>query len=353
MTAIRSAFVISGVLIQAVSFAQEPKASPKTLESGINSAFERKNAAAVSNFLASIYNEGGVSRAEVTRQLSALFKAGTVQVNYKVLDFHQFPGKNIGYFRTSTEMSVRGANAAAKDLRTAGYASAINEGGQWRIFATQPAACPRVNNLDVASERGDWSGWGSQINPAGMASGMLPEADRPVFAANFVQDVLDLPGRLGFSPQAPSGPKFDKAEWQRRFESAWNSKNEAELLSFYGADYNEFGLDRAAVADALRGTLARYDKIDCKYRVLGIKYFPGGKLASLKAVVDLRGQPKGSGNMEPILQVAGYASLMAEGREWKIYATQLFTTPQASSNEVKTAASVTDWPPRLETAISR
>jgi hypothetical protein len=315
---------------------QDKAAVQTRIETAINSAFSNKDANAIGTHIASIYNEGGVSKDELIRQLSALFKSSTVQLQFHVLDFHQFPGKNIGYFKTSSEIRVSEANAAPKELKTSGFASAIKEGTEWKIVATQPAACPHIQNFSVEAERGDWVGWGSQLNPAGLVEATLPSAERPMFA-------------LGPRAEAAAGaPKFDQDDWQKRYEGAWSAKNAQEILNFYAADYNEFGVDKTGLGKSLRDTFARFEKIQCKYRVVGIRYLPGTKLASLKAAIDLQGQAKGSGSLTPILQVTGYASLMTEGGKWKVYATQLFTTPA-----IGTVLSNSEWPPKLDVTVSR
>ena len=85
--------------------------------------------------------------------------------------------------------------------------------------------------------------------------------------------------------------------------------------------------------------------------MLGIRFFPGNKIASLKAVLDLKGQAKGSTEWTSILEVAGYASLISEGGGWKIYATQLFTTPQTGPEP--RAITTAGWPPRLDMTVNR
>lgn len=318
-------------------------------EAGINAAFEHHDAKAVGEFLAAFYNEGGVSKDLVVQQLSQLFKKSDVHVHYQISDFHQYPGTNLGYLKTYTEMSLAGSTP--RTLHTLGYASMVNEGGTWRIVGTQAAACPRVNNFDFAAEKGDWSGWGSQLNPASIASSVLSPDDVPKFSTDFAATGSAPAAGHAFAATA-SLPKFDKEEWERRFVHAWNSKNAQEILGFYAKTYGEFGLDVTAVSKALDQTLAAYDKFDCKYRVLGIHYIPASDLASVKAVLDLRGVRKGATDLTPVLQVMGYASLVAQHGQWKIYQTQLFTAPEVGTlkfGDIKTE----EWPPKLEVSVQR
>lgn len=341
--------------VSTLVFAHQKKAASldaRSFESNVNGAFSEKDAKRFGEVLASTYNEGGVSKEEALRQFSSLTEKANVQVRYHVVEFHEFPGGKRGYLKTTTEMTVNSDNGGAKTLKTAGFASLTREEGGWKLVATQPAGCPHVQNLDLTAERGDWEGFGSQVNPAGLAGSILPEDARPKFTM-IGSDTGRAPSALAFGFQAPEGsPKFDKDAWERRFVHAWTSKSAQEIVSFYAAEYNELGFDRATVTQAVRQTVARYDKIECKYRVLGIKYFPGGHLASLKAVLDLQGQEKGSSSMTPIAQTAGYASLVADGDGWKIYATQLFATPNVEPTALKGVTAST-WPPRLETSISR
>lgn len=337
-----------GVLAQEKKPQAKASFDKEKFEAGINSAVSHKDAAAVGKYLASIYNEGGVSKDLAVKQLSELFKKSEVHLSYRIVEFRQFPGTKMGYLKTYTEMSV--ASSAPRTLRTIGYASMVREKGSWRIVGTQAAACPRVNNFNIAEEKGDWSGWGSQLNPASIASSVLSSSNVPEFSTDF-SSPAKAPS-AGDASRAASQPKFDKEEWERRFVQAWSSKNEQQILSFYGTTYDEFGLNVAGVRKALKKMLADYDRIECKYRVLGIHYIPGSKLASIKAALDLRGARKGSTDLTPILEVAGYASLMAQNGQWRVYQTQLFTAPDVGSLKFEDARSK-EWPPRLDVSVQR
>jgi hypothetical protein len=352
-TIICVALVCCSALAQTKTGKREVSFAKEKFETTLNAAYEKKDANAVGEQLASIYNEGGVSREMAVRQIQELFQKTDLKVHYRVVGFHQFPGTKIGYAQVVTEISVGGKNAAVRTLQTAGYLSMINEGGSWRAFASQPAGgCPKVQNFAEEVETGNWSGWGSQLNPAGFASGGLSEGALPQFS-----NVFNAP-RIGAMPPAhsfadsPNLPKFNKEEWEERYRHAWNTKNVAEILGFYGSIYNEFGLNKAAVRSALTKTLEDYAKIDIKYRVLGFTYLPGTKLASLKAVMDLRGVRKGASEPTPILQVMGYASLIAEGKQWKVYATQLFTTPAIEKASFESLQEK-EWPPHLDLTVKR
>lgn len=310
------------VLFGASALAQAQRTSPQLsfdkakFESGINAAFNAKDANAVGKYLASNYNEAGASKDMVIRQMAELFQKADVQVRFRMLDFHQFADTKVGYARVLTEMTVSTASGR-KTLRTAGYAGLVNENGVWALTSVAcgispdvlPSGMPDVDNPNI-----EWVGWGSLLNPASIVSDLISESNRPRFSSDFDQSFAGL-------------PKFDRAKWEQTFTEGWDKKNAAEILSQYVEQYTEFGLDRSGIKAAMEQTFKAYDRIDCKYHVLAISYIPGTNLASIKAVFELKGVPKGSTELTTLLQAAGYASLVAEQNVWKVYAVQTSAAP--------------------------
>lgn len=322
--------IVCVVLFGASALAEAQRALPfdkAQFEAGINAAFNAKDANAVGKYLASNYNEGGVSKDMAIRQLAELFQKADVQVRIRIVDFHQFGDTHYGSARFLTEMTVNNAGGPRRSLRTAGYVGMVNENGQWELVSNAcgvqnrpvpgPSGTPPV---DINKSDIDWAGWGSAVNPASIGSDLISESNRPAFSPDFGQSA---PNR--------TLPKFDNAKWESGFMTAWNRKDADAILRFYTPYYTEFGLDVKGIKAALNQTFEAYDRIDCKYRVLSISYIPNSNLASIKAVLDLRGALKGTTDLKPILQVAGYASLIATRNQWKVYAVQTTALPDIGS----------------------
>jgi hypothetical protein len=294
-----------------------------SFQAGFNAAFQSKDANAVGKFIAANYNEGGVSKQEFVRQLGDLFHRADVNVEYHITDFQQIPGTNYGSVKLAAKMSTRpvkqlsqnGHDAIpaawneAKVVRTAGYATVVYENAGWRLIAATTGDCSS-DNADAATMQG--TGWGSLINPAGFSAILIADSNKPVYQKTTDRHVFESPdGNL---------PALDATAWETKFRNAWNSKNIAQIMSFYSAHFTDLGMELPQIEQGFRKMLAQFDAIHCDYKVVGVRFLPGAPVASIKAELDLRGVKNGV--EETILRTGGTASLVVENGTWKTFAVQ-------------------------------
>ena len=176
---------------------------------------------------------------------------------------------------------------------------------------------PRVPNFDFDKERGNW-----------------PRFDTPTHLVDYRPDAAPVAGEPGWQTEmtAPRTSKdtltFDKREWETRITEGWNRKDAALVLSCFSKFYNEVGVSRDEAVSPVSGFFHKFDKLICRYRVLAFKQLPGTNLASIKAVMELGGIPAGGKQVTTFMQTMGYASLIFEDGQWKMYCSQLFYSPK-------------------------
>lgn len=315
-------------------------------ESSFNAAFHNKDANAIAGHLASIYNEGGVSRQEVVRQLNELFQKADVNVSFHFTEFHPIPGTRLAHVKVVSKMNAHPiqvakagesstvlASDAERTMRGSGFATLVYENGdggwKWRLVATDNGCSG--GSQTAAFLGGD--GWGSQINPAAFTPDLLSPANKPAFQGSAHQTVFKSPdGKL---------PAFDVKKWETGFRDAWNSKDLAKIMSYYSQNFTTMGMDRSQIEQGFQKILQDYDRIHCDYKVIGIRFPAGAPTAALKAVLELKGAKKGSETFETLLQAAGTASLMVEKGAWRAYATQPLNSSDIGEREYRVAMAAT------------
>lgn len=312
-------------------------------ESSFNAAFQNKDANAVAGHLASLYNEGGVSRQEMVRQLNELFQKADVNVSFHFSDFQPIPGTRLAHVKIVSKMNAHPIHVAQagesstvlasneeRTMRGSGFATLAYEKGEggyrWRLVTTD-TGCTGSGGNNAAFLGGD--GWGSQINPAAFTPDLLSPSNKPVFQGSAHQQVFQSPeGKL---------PAFDVKKWENGFREAWNSKDLARIMSYYSSNFTTMGMDHSQIRQGFQKMLQEYDRIHCDYKVIGVRFPSGAPTASLKAVLELRGAKKGSDTFETLLQAAGTASLIVEKGTWRAYATQPLSSSDIGEHEYKVA----------------
>jgi hypothetical protein len=111
----------------------------KQWEALVKSAWDSKDARRVGSLYSPLYNHLGLSKSAVLVQTDGLFKEyKTIKTNYRVIDFRYLSDPNLVSIKAIIEMTgVPNSGQTTTILATKGYASLRNEGGQWRIYATQ------------------------------------------------------------------------------------------------------------------------------------------------------------------------------------------------------------------------
>jgi hypothetical protein len=121
---------------------------------------------------------------------------------------------------------------------------------------------------------------------------------------------------------------FRAEEFSTGFADIWNKKDMKLAESSLSKLYNEFGTSREEALTRMKEMFDQFDSFECRHAAVEFKRFPGTNLASIKAVLDLRGKAKGEADMKPLFQTKGYASLSFEDGAWKLYGTNLYFCPK-------------------------
>lgn len=316
--------VWTSLALAGATFAANPASFDlNNFQTRLNAAFAAHDAQAVGQLISPLFNEGGVSKGEYIQQLTQLFNAADVNVNITLSGFTHIPGTNFGFAKILSSMSVAphenknlfgiGPAAAPVTFRSEGYATFTEENGVYQLAASAGSACQSAPS-EVGASAASPGAWGSLINPASIAPGLLTAGQRPSFTPFTASTVA--------AAANSSAPSFDKAAWEQRFAAAWAAKNVGEIMSFYSTRYTVLGLDYEQLAASTATLLNQYSSLHANYQVLGIKFFPGSNLASLQAELTITGTPVGSTKSTTVLTANGTASLIAENGAWKVYAVQ-------------------------------
>lgn len=141
---------------------------------------------------------------------------------------------------------------------------------------------------------------------------------------------------------------LDRASFAERLERAYNAKDVGAISASMSKLYNDAGLSKAEATAALEKLLAGYDSVETYYRVLDFKQFPGTNLGSIKAVLQITGVPKGRSASEVVVRTFGYASVVFEDGDWRVYGTQAGASGVMNFNpESLTPESWPAWGSRL------
>ncbi len=305
----------------------------------VMNAWNNKDLKMVEGYLSDLYNEVGTSKQEALKAVADIFERyDKISCRYRVMKFKHHQGTDLAYIRAILDLKgiPKGGQDYVKIVQTMGYASLIFENGRWKIYATQFYTSPQIPNFDFDKERGIWPAWGAQIDLASYDPAQ-PLASGEARADEGFVDASNL-GELAEGPRA-----FNKAAFEARVVNGWNRKDAKLIGSYLSRLYNEIGVSRNDLLRQVNDIFARYDEISCRYRVLAFKRFPDSDLASIKAVMEVKGKPAGSGEFRNIVQTMGYASLIFEDGDWKVYATQIFASPEISNFNFEQESG--DWPP--------
>lgn len=283
-------------------------------------AWGMKDTGRFGDCLSKLYNDGGVSKTVAVEQAGEIFKRyDKIVCRYRVLWFKQFADPALASVKMV--MDIRGVPRDGGDLaiikQTQGYHALIFEDGQWRLYGIMFFVDPRVPNFNFDKERGNWPDFGTQTHLLEYHPDTAPTR-------------AESGWQTGASAAAVSTgmPRFDKREWEVRVTEGWNRKDPALVLSCFSKIYNEVGVSRDEAVSPVSGFFQKYDELFCRYRVLAFKQLPGTNLASIKAVLELSGVPAGSDQSVIFMQTMGYASLIFEDGQWKMYCSQLFYSPK-------------------------
>ncbi|MCI0625987.1 MAG: hypothetical protein L0387_30815 [Acidobacteria bacterium] len=121
----------------------------------------------VEGYLSKLYNEAGLSREEVVKEVRSIFATNDLlRCRYRVLSFKQFPDSNLASIKAVFELTAepKGAMGPRPLIQTMGYGSLIFEDGQWKLYATQFYASPQIPDFKFEEVQGDWPSWGTQIS---------------------------------------------------------------------------------------------------------------------------------------------------------------------------------------------
>ena len=312
-----------------------PAFSKADWEQKVAEAWDRKDAKLLSDCFSKLYNDAGVSKAAAVQQAVEIFKQYTkVVCRYRVLWFKQFSDPTLASLKMV--MEIQGVPNGGNDLvvikQTQGYHALIFEDGQWRLYGIMFFCDPRVPNFNFDKERGNWPRFDTQIHLVDYRPDAAPAPPEPGWQTEWA------------SPLATQdGPRFDKSEWEMRIAGGWNRKDATLVLSCFSKLYNEVGVSRDEAVSPVSGFFQKFDKLFCRYRVLAFKQLPGTRLASIKAVLEMSGIPAGSNQVITFMQTMGYASLIFEDGQWKMYCSQLFYSPKVP--RFNFAEEKGNWPP--------
>jgi hypothetical protein len=114
----------------------------KRWEDHVKAAWDSKNIRRVGTLYAPMYNHLGISKSTVLKDAERIFRDyRSIKVSYRVIDFRYLPDSNLVSLKAILEMA--GVPAAGGEsttiLAVMGYASLQNSGGQWHMYANQPA----------------------------------------------------------------------------------------------------------------------------------------------------------------------------------------------------------------------
>jgi hypothetical protein len=294
-----------------------PAFSKVDWEQKVAEAWNRQDAKLFSDCLSKLYNDAGVSKEEAVKQATEIFKqCAKIVCRYRVLWFKQFPDPTMASVKIVMEIQgvPRGGNDLVVIRQTQGYHALIFEDGQWRLYGIMFFVDPRVPNFNFDKERGNWPRFDTQIQLADY---------HPDAAPAMVEQGWQTATTVEKDTQ-----RFDKSEWETRIAEGWNRKDAVLVLSCFSKFYNEVGVSRDEAVSPVSGFFQKFDKLICRYRVLAFRQLPGTNLASIKAVMELSGIPVGSNQVVTFIQTMGYASLIFEDGQWKMYCSQLFYSPK-------------------------
>lgn len=287
-------------------------------------AWQSRDLTRIEGLYSEIYNNAGDSKLDAVLLASKLLQRNSeIICRYRILSSRQFLGTNLASVRYILEMKGREATTGGYHIltQTMGYLSLIFENGQWRIYASQFFCDPRIPNFNYDREQGNWPSFDRQVrllsyDPATPA----PSDDR---WTTTLSQPISMPIRGG-----DTHALFNKTAWEQQIMEGWNNRNASIILSTFSRIYNEVGVSREEAIRPVSGFFERFEKLHCRYRVLAFRQFRGTNLASVKAVMEMSGVPTGQKNSIMLIQTMGYASLIYEDGQWRMYASQLFYFPQ-------------------------
>jgi hypothetical protein len=295
------------------------------------SAWEEKSATKMSDLYSSIYYDAGESKEDAIAHAKAVFDGyESISCRFRILKARRFED-NPKLVSVKHVLEIKGRKPAAQDyepaIQTMGYQSLVFENGKWRIYAAQFFCDPRMPKFDFGKDRGNWPAPSQQVRMATYepASEGSDEA------------------RWHATASASESVPFDVARWEKRIEDGWNKKDASLILSCFSKLYNEVGYSREEANRPVAGFFERYDTLKCRYRVLGVRHAPGSKLANVKAVMEMSGVPAGQKQSTTFIQTMGYASLILEDGDWRMYASQLWYWPKVPHFDFEREQG--NWPP--------
>lgn len=314
--------------------------APEQWHSRFVQAWEQRDVSKFADLYSTIYANGGDSKDDTVRMAAETFsRYDQISCRFRILRAHQFEDPSLASIKYALE--ITGRRAGAQDLepivQTMGYQSLMYEGGQWRMYAMQFFCDPRMPKFDFDQDRGNWPSPNVQIH----LTSYEPAHDAPPDP----RWITDLPSLLPVSltEGAKAGLTFDKSRWERRVADGWNNKDAALILSCFSKLYNEVGVSREEANRPVGGFFTRFDTLRCRYRVLAFRQFPGRNLATVKAVMEMGGVPAGQQKYITFIQTMGYASLIFEDGDWRMYASQLWYWPKVPHFNLDTEQG--NWPP--------
>jgi len=288
-------------------------------------AWQSRDSNRVRDLYSKIYANAGTSREDVVALARSLFRQNPgLNCHYRILSFRQFPDSNLASVKYVLEIEGHTKAGESKTLvQTMGYFSMIFEDGRWRIYAIQFFCDPRIPSFNFDQERGNWPDFDKQVQLVSYDPANSSVDAR--WITNFNQP-LSVPVQTGSTVV-----QFDKNDWERRVMDGWNHRDASIILSTFSKIYNEVGVSRAEAIQPVSGFFQRFSKLNCLYRVLAFRQFAGRNLATVKAVMEMTGVPTGQHDPVMLIQTMGYASLIYEDGQWRMYASQLFYSPKVPS----------------------
>ncbi|HEX8089166.1 MAG TPA: hypothetical protein VF762_09960 [Blastocatellia bacterium] len=314
-----------------------PAFSKAEWETRVTNAWNRKDAKLVGGYISKLYNDAGVSREEAIEQAADIFRRHErIDCRYRILWFKQFADPTLASAKFI--MEIKGVPKGGKELavlkQTMGYNALRYENGEWKLYGVMFFCDPRVPSFDFDKEKGNWPQFDSQIHLVDYDPGNERGGGNPRWRTHFDSRS---------SAENLQAPAFDKTEWETRIAEGWNRKDAATVLSCFSKLYNEVGLSREDATAPVKGFFEKFDKLFCRYRVLAFKPLPGTNLASIKAVMEMSGVPAGGKQAVKFIQTMGYASLIFEDGQWRMYCSQLFYSPKVPAFNFDEEKG--NWPP--------
>lgn len=301
--------------------------------------WQSRDVSKVDGLYSRIYSNAGDSKSDAVSAASKLFRQNAeIVCRYRILSARQFADSNLASVRYVLELKGRDTRFRQYRIltQTMGYFSLIFEDGQWRIYASQFFCDPRIPNFDYDREQGNWPSFERQVRLLTYDPSSLPPRDN--------RWTTDLSEPLSVPVQGRAGiVQFDKAAWEQQVADGWNNRDASTILSGFSKWYNEVGVSREEAIQPVSGFFKRFDKLLCRYRVVGFRQFPGTNLASVKAIMEMTGVPAGQKDYIMLIQTMGYASLIYEDGRWRMYASQLFYFPEVPHFDFDEEKG--QWPP--------